>query len=281
MLLQIGLWASVLGYLVSWGAWLMRSLQSNHRAQDLSHKGLLLAWMLHTLTLIVGFLSWQHEWPAMFISDVLSLIAWLSIAGLLWFRRKVEGHIRGETLPIFAVLLLILSSSIAQGQIPALALSNQEPWIYQTVLLTHIVSTIGGYTLFALACLSSSLFLYQDYQLKTKLVTVLQQRLPALGTLEQTSYIAIKWGFLLLSVGVALGVLLSQSILVGDTSARLLLSVGVWFIYAMFLVDHHIQTIRSRWTPVWPIVGFMLILAAVIVEAYHLSMPDPHSALHS
>ena len=168
----------------------------------------------------------------------------------------------------------MLSSSIAQGQIPALVLTNQEPWIYQTVLSTHIISTIGGYTLFALACLSSGLFVYQDYRLKTKLGGILQQRLPALGTLEQTSYAAIKWGFPLLSVGVGLGVMLSQSVLVGDASIRLLLSVGVWFVYAMFLLDYRVQSIRSRWTPFWPILGFILILAAVFVEAYHLSLPE-------
>jgi ABC-type uncharacterized transport system permease subunit len=209
----------------------------------------------------------------MFISDVLSLVAWLSIGGLIWFHVQISKLLQVEILPIFAVLILILSISIAQDGIPALALSNQEPWIYQTALLTHIISTIGGYTFFSLACLASSLFVYQNYRLKTKLEGVLRLRIPALGTLEKTSYVAIKWGFLLLSIGVVLGVMLSKSILIGETSWRLLLSVGVWFVYAMFLLDYHLQRIRSRLSQYWPIIGFALILAAVFVEAYHLSRP--------
>ena len=70
-----------------------------------------------------------------------------------------------------------------------------------------------------------------------------------------------------------LGVMLSKSILIGETSWRLLLSAGVWFVYAMFLLDYHLQRIRSRLSQYWPIIGFALILAAVFVEAYHLSRP--------
>jgi ABC-type uncharacterized transport system permease subunit len=248
-------------------------MNHNQKLFRWSKRGFFVFWLLHAGTLLIGLWWWRLFWPTMFVSDVLSLVAWLSIGGLIWFHEPISKLIQVEILPIFAALILILSSSIAQGGIPALALSNQEPWIYQTALLTHIISTIGGYTFFSLACLASSLFVYQNYRLKTKLEGVLQLKIPALGTLEKTSYIAIKWGFLLLSIGVVLGVMLSKSILIGETSWRLLLSVGVWFVYAMFLLDYHLQSIRSRWGPYWPIIGFVLVLAAVFMEAYHLSRP--------
>ncbi|MEC7217912.1 MAG: cytochrome c biogenesis protein CcsA, partial [SAR324 cluster bacterium] len=261
------------GYLFSWGFRLSQSLNNNSKLLRWSEKTFFVFWLLHAVTLIIGLWWWEASWPTMFISDVLSFVAWLSIGGLIWFHVQISKLLQVEILPIFAVLILILSISIAQDGIPALALRNQEPWIYQTALLTHIISTIGGYTFFSLACLASSLFVYQNYRLKTKLEGVLRLRIPALGTLEKTSYVAIKWGFLLLSIGVVLGVMLSKSILIGETSWRLLLSVGVWFVYAMFLLDYHLHRIRSRLSQYWPIIGFALILAAVFVEAYHLSRP--------
>ena len=273
LLLHTGMWSCVLGYLFSWGFRLSQSLNNNTKLLRWSEKTFFVFWLLHAVTLIIGLWWWEASWPTMFISDVLSLVAWLSIGGLIWFHVQISKLLQVEILPIFAVLILILSISIAQDGIPALALSNQEPWIYQTALLTHIISTIGGYTFFSLACLASSLFVYQNYRLKTKLEGVLRLRIPALGTLEKTSYVAIKWGFLLLSIGVVLGVMLSKCILIGETSWRLILSVGVWFVYAMFLLDYHLQRIRSRLSQYWPIIGFALILAAVFVEAYHLSRP--------
>ena len=272
-LLQTGMWSCVFGYLFSWGFRLSQSLNNNSKLLRWSEKTFFVFWLLHAVTLIIGLWWWEASWPTMFISDVLSFVAWLSIGGLIWFHVQISKLLQVEILPIFAVLILILSISIAQDGIPALALRNQEPWIYQTALLTHIISTIGGYTFFSLACLASSLFVYQNYHVKTKLEGVLRLRIPALGTLEKTSYVAIKWGFLLLSIGVVLGVMLSKSILIGETSWRLLLSVGVWFVYAMFLLDYHLQRIRSRLSQYWPIIGFALILAAVFVEAYHLSRP--------
>ena len=272
-LLQTGMWSCVFGYLFSWGFRISQSLNNNSKLLRWSEKTFFIFWLLHAVTLIIGLRWWEASWPTMFISDVLSLVAWLSIGGLIWFHVQISKLLQVEILPIFAVLILILSISIAQDGIPALALSNQEPWIYQTALLTHIISTIGGYTFFSLACLASSLFVYQNYRLKTKLEGVLRLRIPALGTLEKTSYVAIKWGFLLLSIGVVLGVMLSKSILIGETSWRLILSGGVWFVYAMFLLDYHLQRIRSRLSQYWPIIGFALILAAVFVEAYHLSRP--------
>ena len=103
------MWSCVFGYLFSWGFRLSQSLNNNAKLLMWSERTFFVFWLLHAVTLIIGLWWWEASWPTMFISDVLSLVAWLSIGGLIWFHVQFSKLLQIEILPIFAVLILILS----------------------------------------------------------------------------------------------------------------------------------------------------------------------------
>ena len=269
LLANAGLWICVVLYLISWVVGLSQSPQKTKWEYQTQIQTLRFGCIFHASFLGYSY-SQGFQWPQNLVSDLLNFVAWGSIAVFVLFKEKLENVINSAVIPIFAVVLMIISSSISSGNVPALAFINQEPWLRQTVLVIHIITLIAGHLLFALACGSSILFLYQEHQIKTKLVKLLVTRFPSLGTLKQISYRSSMWGFLFLTGGLILGVILNEGPQQRNL-VRLGVSIVVWLTYAMFLIERRIQGYEGKRIVFWPIIGFCIVLIAIMLEVYHLS----------
>jgi len=258
---QIELWGSVFLYLISWGAGLSPTLNERPWLQWTHLRGMLLGWFLHSWLLFYNLMA-VTIWPDTFVKDVLIAVSWLSMVIIIGFREQLNTRINGAIVPIFAIILLGVAAT--QETSVSLFSITSEVWIYKSLLLLHIISFSIGYILFGLACIGSGMFLYQEYHLKTKLITNWVRHLPSLGLLEVISTHATRWGFICLSIGIPLGVILSSNREMG--LLRLSVSVAAWFVYAMMLVDRHFQTTQGRRNQIWPIIGFGVILLAVGIE---------------
>ncbi|MGK5095242.1 cytochrome c biogenesis protein CcsA [Deltaproteobacteria bacterium TL4] len=272
MITTLGLWLSILFYLISWGSGLSLASHPSDWRLKVYIQSCRIGCLIHSITLIYSLYYLGH-WPQTFISDLLSFVAWLSIIVLILFRTQIENIINSAVVPVFAVVLMIISSGISAGSVPALIFFEQASWLRQALLVTHIVTLIAGHILFALACGSSILFLYQEHQIKTKLVRVLVNRFPSLGTLNQISYRATLWGFMFLTMGLSLGILMRDNLQGFATiGIRRGISLLVWLTYAMFLIEHQIQGYQGKRIAFWPIIGFFIVMMGVGVEIYHLNL---------
>ena len=72
----------------------------------------------------------------------------------------------------------------------------EQTWFYHVLLGSHIIILLAGDIMLGVACVASIIFFYQEHHLKTKLMSSLTLRFPALGTLDRLSWQGILWGFL-------------------------------------------------------------------------------------
>ena len=120
-MLIAGIWVALLLYIISWvsGLFFSNLVQSSGtRFQVLMDvAGMRTAWLIHTVTLL-GLLWTKAIWPATFVSDILSVVAWGSMVGVQAFPERLPSLLNTSIVRFFAILLLGLSLIISQRQIP-------------------------------------------------------------------------------------------------------------------------------------------------------------------
>jgi len=268
-MLILGTWGALLLYIISWIYGFFHSPFEKSSSSNFQRKiettGIRLGWIIHTVSLF-GLLWSKSIWPTTFVFDILNVTAWVSMVYVQAFPDRLPILVNTSIVRLFAILLLGLCLILFQLQMyPGNIVSNQT-WVYQLLLGSHIIILIASYILLGVACVASVVFLYQEYHLKTKLVTSLMIRLPALSTLDRLCWEGTLWGFLALSIGIMLGILIND----GDQSMlanlRFFSSISAWFVFAMILLMRQLHVLRSNWKAILPMVGFVLALMSFVVE---------------
>ncbi len=270
-MLILGTWFSLLLYSVSWVSGL--TLDSSSRYAWLDLQVLRLAWLLHTLVLLITLYT-VSQWPATFVGDFLNGVAWVCLVVSQAFPGRWKTMNHSSMLRVFSILLLGLSTSISQVHFPGLAVIHEQNWLHQTLLASHVISFIAGYVLFGAACVAAILFLYQEHQIKAKLIGIVKNRFPALATLDKINLRATQWGFVGLTLGMILGMMLSEGQRTGWSAIRLGLSMGVWCTYAVLILLRELSPAPNRWYALWPILGFLMMLMALVLEWRQLMLED-------
>ena len=274
-MLIVGIWGALLLYIISW----ISGLFYSNRVQPLGSRfqvwmdvtGMRIAWLIHTITLL-GLLWTKAIWPVTFVSDILSVAAWGSMVGVQAFPERLPSLLNTSIIRFFVILLLGLSLIISQRQIPAGMMVSEQTWFYNVLLGSHIIILLAGDMMLGVACVASIIFLYQEHHLKTKLISSLSIRFPALGTLDRLSWQGTLWGFFALSFGIMLGILINtddHSIL---ANLRFGSSISAWCVFATLLLFRQLQAVHSRWVTIWCVVGFVLALISLIVEMLRLDI---------
>ncbi len=272
-IVQAGVWISILIYLVGWSTRFSLIRERMRIGSTFGLRVLQLGCACHGLILVYEL--YTSNWPLTLVADLLNIIAWLPLFMYLLLRRHADNPISASVIPPFTIVLLMLSFVLLERNAPTFELIREAPLFYQTVLVTHVVSLIAGYVLFGLSCATSILFLYQEHQIKTKLVKILDNRFPALGTLDIISYRSIIIGFVFLTVGLVLGVLLTESLQSTRNVMRLGVTILIWLLYGVFLMERWFQGYQRRIAAIWSVVGFFLVLASLIIELVHLNAVEP------
>ncbi len=133
----------------------------------------------------------------------------------------------------------------------------------------HLLSVYLGTLGVCLAAVAGAMWLYVDKQLKGK--DHRAQRLHRLGRLASLEALELAvtrsalLGFVLLSVGLATGLVIvtGQSNRLGEGwwySPKVLLAFVAWLIYALVMSVRHVSTFRGRRAAVLAIIGFILML---------------------
>ena len=269
-----GTWTALLLYIFTGLAGIYFSaFEEESKARFLKNTlvlGMRAAWCVHTVTLI-GLLWYKAIWPATFVSDILNILAWASMVFVQALHESAMSLVNPYIIRLFAILLLGMSLVFYQWKVmPDLMLIDQT-WFFQVLLGTHIIILLAGYVMLGVACVASIIFLYQEHRLKTKLLTSIMVRFPALGTLDRISWQGSLWGFLALSIGIMLGIIINK----GDQSLlaeiRFISSISAWFVFAVLLLLRQMRALRSKWIAFWPVAGFTLALVSLFSELLRMN----------
>jgi len=274
-MLIVGIWAALLLYIISWISCFFSSNlvhPSGSKFQVwMDVAGMRTAWLIHTITLF-GLLWTKAIWPATFVTDILSVAAWGSMVGVQAFPERLPSLFNTSIIRFFVILLLGLSLIISKQQITAGMMVSEQTWFYHGLLGSHIIILLAGDIMLGIACVASIVFLYQEHHLKTKHMSSLKIRFPALGTLDRLSWQGTLWGFFALSIGIMLGILINSDDNSSLANLRFGSSISAWCVFAILLLFRQLQAVRSRWFTIWCVVGFVLALTSLIVEMFRLGI---------
>ena len=269
-----GIWIVFLLYIVTGVTGIyLSAFMDDSKARNLKSTlvlGMRTAWCIHTVTLI-GLLWYKAIWPATFVSDILNILAWASMVFVQALHESAMSLVNPYIIRLFAILLLGMSLFFYQWKIMPDLMVIDQTWFFQVLLGTHIIILLAGYVMLGVACVASIIFLYQEHRLKTKLLTSIMVRFPALGTLDRISWQGSLWGFLALSIGIMLGIIINK----GDQSLlaeiRFISSISAWFVFAVLLLLRQMRALRSKWIALWPVAGFALALVSLFSELLRMN----------
>jgi cytochrome c-type biogenesis protein CcsB len=179
----------------------------------------------------------------------------------------LEIRMRKQSLGIFILAIVLLFQTVAtfrwEGFAP-IAESLKSPWF-----AVHVTGTIFAFSGFAIATVSSVLYLMLYRELHSARPGFIFQRIPPLDALDDMSRRAIKLGFILLTFGILTGMMWAKGAwgFFWRWDPKMCTSLTVWLIYASYMWARTRQSWNGRRVAYIALLGFaMLIFTFVIVD---------------
>ena len=134
-------------------------------------------------------------------------------------------------------------------------------------LPVHVLLAFLGDAMFAIACSASVLYLIQERRLKAHRGRGVLRHLPSLERLDQVSHTCLKWGLILLTLGIVTGIVWAheawgQGFWLSD--AKVLMTLLVWALYMVLLQGRMTAGWRGRWAAQLTIAGFAVIVVSLV-----------------
>ena len=248
-------------YLISTLGYALSLLVRRVLAAKVSTAILLAAFGLHTISFFSRFMA-SGSLAITGIYDTLSLFAW-SLCGIyLIMQLKTKTRVLGAFISPVAFLLMIAASAGLDGAVSL-------PDILKGGLVTaHIVLSVAGEALFALASCAGAMYLIQDRLIKNKTVGSFSRLLPPLKDLDNINHICLLWGFPLLTLGVLAGSIWARTVWGShwQWDPKQTWTLAAWLLYALLLHQRLAIGWSGRRVALFSLLASILLLIGFIVE---------------
>lgn len=202
--------------------------------------------------------------------EVTMFTSWIIGAGYviacIWAHTRSLGIFISPV--IFSLSLMSLFPNVDSPPAPM----ELEGWF-----ILHVPLILLSYGAFALAAVSSLMYLTHVHYLKYDKESVFWVRLPSIGRLENASSILVYSGFGLLTVGLAFGFVFLKMTTgtIISQDAKTYWSIAVWVAYGILALTHRFSGIRGRYLA-WAIIGLFIFVLTTFWGANLLS--DIHNS---
>ncbi|HUE31228.1 MAG TPA: cytochrome c biogenesis protein CcsA [Verrucomicrobiae bacterium] len=213
----------------------------------------------HALSIAVR--SWTAGHMAVTTFDeALSFLALLVMAVFLLVQLRRPLVALGAVVSPLAFGLTLAADAVYRGARPL------PPVLDSAWLPIHVVLSVLGDAVFALAFSASLLYLVQERRLKARRGPAVLRYLPSLETLDRVNYGCLVWGLVLLTLGMVTGIVWAHTAWVGFwyRDPKVLLSLLVWGIYVVLLQGRMSAGWRGRWAATLTIAGFAVIVLSLV-----------------
>jgi ABC-type uncharacterized transport system permease subunit len=202
------------------------------------------------------------------LPEIVSVVIWVAVLLELWAARQYRVKVLGAfVLPVVLVLGLMLPTGL-RALVP-------EPSIRSAWIWVHVALALLGLAALVLNFAGAVMYILQERQLKAKRPGAVYYRLPSLETLDRLTYRTLTLGFPFLTAGLVLGVLGARTAWgsIFTLDPLVLLSYGMWVVYAATLAGRAIGAWRGRRAAYFAIAGFCVLLltlgAGVLFQGRH------------
>lgn len=260
---------AALFYGISVVYFLIKFFRKNAKTKNIALLFLILGLISHGLNILVFVLE-HHRFPAGNLAEASSAVAWIALLMYTLMSRRDSMEAVGIILIPVGILTLIFK------EIHGLHERIQEPIIRTEWIYIHIPIMILSVATLSLTFLLAVCYLIQERQLKSRHPAFLFYRLPSLETCEDLASKSLRFGFILLTLGILTGMVLSKTVngRYWSWDYKEIWAVITWFLYAVLVQGRMLSAWRGRKAAYLAIIGFALILftfagVSAIFKSYH------------
>lgn len=186
----------------------------------------------------------------------------LAMGGLYLFWWRIR---RNEARTVGALLLPLMVFTLAGSYL----LPSVHPDLRvmtNSLIVGHLVLSLLAYALFSTAAILALMDAFQEHALKTKRMGRLFAVLPPLDALEETLFLMVSMGFVLLTASMVTGGLYAHE--QGGSALALnhkqVFTWATWLVFGVLLVGHHFQGWRGRRATRFTLSGYLLLVLAFL-----------------
>jgi ABC-type transport system involved in cytochrome c biogenesis permease subunit len=220
-----------------------------------------IGFLAHTGQILTGFVTEGHL-PAVGIQEVCSYLAWALLLYYLAVQTRYPTNaLAGLLFPTVTALMLVSAFAPALGRVPP-GLPGQ-PFLFSI----HAGFVLLAYAAFLTMFMAGVLYIVQEREIKGKHFGAMFRRLPSLDTCDTIGSRSLAVGFVLLTLGIAVGLIWSRLrdgiLWRGDPTE--VFAVGTWLIYLVLMHYRLTAGWRGRRAALVSIVGFFLVVFTLVV----------------
>jgi cytochrome c-type biogenesis protein CcsB len=211
--------------------------------------------------LSIALRSWTAGHMAVTTFDeALSFLALLLVAVFLVVQLRRPLVALGAVVSPLAFGLTLAADAVYRGARPL------PPVLDSAWLPIHVVLSVLGDAVFALAFSASLLYLVQERRLKARRAPAALRYLPSLETLDRLNYRCLVWGLILLTLGIVSGIVWAHTAWgrFWSSDPKLVFSLVIWGIYVVLLQGRMTAGWRGRWAATLTIAGFAVIVLSLV-----------------
>ena len=188
----------------------------------------------------------------------------------------IEFGMSDRSFGIFVLSLVLLLQIVASIFIDPEQFSS--PLLDDVIYEIHVISLIISYSAFALGAVAAVMHLLLSKKIKLQELDIVYQKLPTLQFLQQVGILAVYFGFVFLTAGIALGFFNASQVPEAGISLsdpKIVSVVITWLIYGIFVLTHMLKRLTSKSAINLSLIGFITILFTFLVvntlmETFHL-----------
>ena len=192
--------------------------------------------------------------------EALSFLALLLVAVFLVVQLRRPLVALGAVVSPLAFGLTLAADAVYRGARPL------PPVLDSAWLPVHVILSVLGDAVFALAFSASLLYLVQERRLKARRGRGVLRFLPSLEALDRLNYTCLVWGLILLTLGIVSGIVWAHTAWgrFWSSDPKLIFSLVTWGIYVVLLQGRMTAGWRGRRAATLTIAGFAVIVFSLV-----------------
>ena len=218
------------------------------------------ALVVHTFSFAVLWFP-EGETPTIGLHDALSLFAWVMAAAYLTLQLKTKTRVLGAFVSPVICLFMVVASVGLGGAV------NAPVMLRGSLVTAHVILSVAGEALFAVASCAGLMYLIQDGLIRRKKAGGMSRLLPPLGDLDRINHLCLLWGVPLLTLGGLAGSLWARIVWGShwQWDSKQVWTLLAWGLYAFLLHQRLVIGWQGRKAARWSLMVFTALALLLIV----------------
>jgi HemX protein len=213
---------------------------------------------VHALYVLTVTLTFGHP-PITTVFEILSLIAFTIAIAYVYIEIKTGIRSTGYFILMLPFFFQLVSSIFVHHPVEVATI------LQNNLLGFHVSSALLGYAAITISGVYGLLYLMLYHNIKSSQFGVFYKRLPNLEMLERMSYTATLFGFALLSVAIAVGMIWLPRAIENFSYAdpKVFGTLSIWIIYAIGLTAKRVAGWQGRRMIIVSLFGFIIAMFSI------------------